>query len=206
MSWASWLFFVTVSAVNIITPGPANLNTLRRALQLGMFRVWPTIFGNALGLAGAGTACAAGIGAVVLGSDLLWGLCRGVGAGYLAWLGCKLLLVRETLLLHGRDLCHVRGRALFSEAFFLALTNPKALLFYMALFPQILRPETGLLLQSSVLIMTYCALSILSLGTYSALAHVLRRHVVTQAGYDGFRRCSGAVLLGFALWLLLDAT
>ncbi len=51
MVWAVWLSFATISAANIVTPGPANLNTLRRALQLGFLPVLPTIFGNALGLA-----------------------------------------------------------------------------------------------------------------------------------------------------------
>ena len=49
MNWAVWVSFAAVSAVNIVTPGPANLNTVRRAMQLGIAQVAPTILGNALG-------------------------------------------------------------------------------------------------------------------------------------------------------------
>ncbi|WP_282092809.1 LysE family translocator [Epibacterium ulvae] len=92
----------------------------------------------------------------------------------------------------------------FFEAFLLAATNPKALLFYMALLPQFLNPERGLASQASTLILTYCGLSILSLTTYSALAHVFRSRFMTQARYDKFRQISGVILMGFAAKLLIN--
>ena len=144
MSWALWVSFAAISAVNIVTPGPANLNTVRRAMQLGMAQIAPTTFGNALGLAVGGVVCAAGITSFVMTSGLLWSLFQWVGVAYLAWLGVKLLIKKETLSLHSQTDSTVPARALFFEAFLLAATNPKALLFYMALFPQILGPGAGI--------------------------------------------------------------
>ena len=204
MNWALWVSFATVSAVNIVTPGPANLNTVRRAVQLGGKRVLPTILGNALGLAAGGAVCAAGITAFVMASDILWSLFRWLGAAYLAWFGIKLLARKETLTLEGQWGAPVRARTLFSEAFLLAATNPKALLFYMALFPQVLDLEHSLAQQASILILTYCGLSIASLSTYSALAHMLRARFLSQSGYNRFRKISGVILLGFAVKLILD--
>lgn len=85
MNWALWASFAAISAVNIVTPGPANLNTVRRAMQLGMYHVAPTIYGNALGLALGGAICAAGITSFVMSSDLLWSFFQWVGVAYLAW-------------------------------------------------------------------------------------------------------------------------
>lgn len=204
MTWAIWLSFAAISAVNIVTPGPANLNTLRRAVQLGGRRVLPTILGNALGLALGGALCAAGIASFVLGSALLWPLFRGVGVVYLAWLGLRLMSRSETLLLDEAGAAAVSGATLFREAVLLAATNPKALLFYMALFPQVLEEGRGVAGQAGLLILTYCALSILSLGSYAALAGLLRKRIMTQARYDGFRRVSGVVLIGFALAMWLE--
>ncbi len=204
MNCALWVSFATISAVNIVTPGPANLNTVRRAIQLGMFQVAPTIFGNALGLAIGGAICAAGIASFVMTSDLLWSLFQWVGVAYLAWLGVKLLIRKETLSLNSQTDAAFPARALFFEALLLAVTNPKALLFYMALFPQVLDPERGLASQASILILTYCALSILSLTTYSTLAHVLRSRFMTQVRYDRFRQVSGVILMGLAAKLLMN--
>ena len=204
MNWALWVSFATISAVNIVTPGPANLNTVRRAMQLGMSQIAPTILGNALGLAVGGAICAAGIMPFVMSSDLLWSIFQWVGIAYLAWLGVKLLIRKETLSLHSQTDAAVPACALFFEAFLLAATNPKALLFYMALFPQILNPERGLASQASILILTYCSLSILSLTTYSTLAHIFRSRFMTQARYDRFRQISGVILIGFAAKLLMN--
>jgi len=204
MNWALWVSFAAVSAVNIVTPGPANLNTVRRAIQLGMHQVAPTIFGNALGLAVGGVICAAGMASFVMTSDLLWSLFQWVGVAYLAWLGAKLLIRKEILSLNSQNEATVPVRTLFLEAFLLAATNPKALLFYMALFPQILNPERGLAPQASILILTYCGLSILSLTTYSTLAHLFRSRFMTQTRYDRFRQISGVILIGFAIKLLMN--
>ncbi|NVO56231.1 LysE family translocator [Rhodobacteraceae bacterium B1Z28] len=206
MNLALWVSFATVSAVNIVTPGPANLNTVRRAVQLGGKRVVPTIFGNALGLAVGGAVCAAGIASFVMASSVVWSLFRWLGIAYLTWLGVRLLIKKEFLSLNNSADVSVGARKLFSEAFLLAATNPKALLFYMALFPQVLDPERGLALQAGVLILTYCGLSILSLSTYSALAHLLRTRFMRQARYDTFRQVSGVVLVGFAIKLLVELT
>ncbi|UWR78395.1 LysE family translocator [Phaeobacter inhibens] len=204
MNWALWVSFAAISAVNIVTPGPANLNTVRRAMQLGLTQVAPTIVGNALGLAVGGVVCAAGITSFLMKSGLLWSVFQWVGVVYLAWLGVKLMIRRETLSLNSQADAAVPARALFSEAFLLAATNPKALLFYMALFPQVLNPEQALASQAGILILTYCGLSILSLTTYSALAHVFRSRFMTQKRYDGFRQISGVILIAFAAKLLLN--
>ena len=148
MNLTLWLSFATVSAVNIVTPGPANLNTVRRAVQLGGKRVVPTILGNALGLAVGGVVCAAGITSFVTASNALWSLFRWLGVAYLSWLGTKLLIKTEPLALNTSADVPIGASKLFWEAFLLAATNPKALLFYMALFPQVLDPDVGLALQS----------------------------------------------------------
>ncbi|MEK0164628.1 LysE family translocator [Phaeobacter sp. A36a-5a] len=206
MAWALWLSYATISAANIVTPGPANLNTLRRALQLGFVPVLPTILGNALGLAVGGLLCAGGVAAFVVTSEILWAIFRWLGVAYLGGLGLKLMIRREPIALGKGLVQFVPPRLLFREAFLLALANPKALLFYLALFPQVLDPARSLWPQSTVLVLTYCGLSILSLCTYALLADKVRERFLTQTRYDAFRVCSGLVLLGFAAMLAVQVS
>ncbi|WP_120632555.1 LysE family translocator [Ruegeria sp. EL01] len=206
MAWAIWLSYATISAANIVTPGPANLNTLRRALQFGFAPVLPTIFGNALGLAIGGILCAGGVAAFVVTSEALWMTFRWLGVMYLGGLGLKLILKRESIVLGAGTIQHISPQTLFREAFLLAVTNPKALLFYLALFPQALDPSRSLWPQSILLVLTYCSLSILSLSSYALLAEKVRERFLTQARYDVFRVCSGLALLGFALMLAVQAS
>ncbi|MES0870598.1 LysE family translocator [Pseudovibrio sp. SCP19] len=193
-----WFSFVLISAANIITPGPAILNTVRRAAQLGMGRVFPTILGNTLGLAIAGSFCAGGVASFVLTSEILWSVFRWLGVGYLVWLGLKFVFKREEIDLSGDVRASVSGMTLFWEAFLLAVTNPKAILFFVALFPQVMRSESALLPQAAILVATFCGISVLSLCSYSALASLLRARFITQARYRRFRVVSGFVLFGFA--------
>ncbi|AEV38790.1 LysE type translocator [Pseudovibrio sp. FO-BEG1] len=193
-----WFSFVLISAANIVTPGPAILNTVRRAAQLGMGRVFPTILGNTLGLAIAGSFCAGGVASFVLTSEILWSVFRWLGVGYLVWLGLKFVFKREEIDLSGDVRSSVSGMTLFWEAFLLAVTNPKAILFFVALFPQVMRSESALLPQAAILVVTFCGISVLSLCSYSALASLLRARFFTQARYRRFRVVSGFVLFGFA--------
>lgn len=206
MSFEAWFAFTLVSAANIVTPGPAILNTIRRAAQLGFKQCLPTIVANAAGLAVAGFACAFGVAAFVLASEWLWFLFRWAGVLYLAYLGVRLIFVRETLDLGPSTSARpsVSTSALFLEAFTLAVSNPKAVLFYVAIFPQVIRPDLPTAPQALVLVATYCAISLASLTTYAALAGLLRARLLTQARYRGFRVLSGFVLLGFAGKLAQD--
>lgn len=204
MNWALWISFATISAANIVTPGPANLNTLRRAMELGARRVIPTIMGNALGLAVGGAAFALGIASLVIASSLAWTAVRIIGVAYLMWLALKLLYRREVLVLDADAHMPIASTALFAEAFLLAVSNPKALLFYMALFPQILDGDSPLAPQAGILVFTYCGLSILSLSIYATLAQTLRSRFLTPRRYTRFRQISGLILLGFALKLLIE--
>jgi threonine/homoserine/homoserine lactone efflux protein len=92
----------------------------------------------------------------------------------------------------------VSATALFLEAFTLAVSNPKAVLFFVAIFPQVIQPGLSAAPQAVVLVSTYSAISLASLTTYAALAGLLRARLLTQPRYRGFRVLSGIVLLGFA--------
>ena len=153
------------------------------------------------GFGGWGTACALGLSALLLASDLIWDLLEKAGQLYLIWLGSKLFWTPERLVLAPAVQQHgTRPQTLFQEAFLLAVINPKALLFFVALFPQSVDPNESFTLQITFLILTYCGLSICSLNTYAALATGLRSGV-TQTRYTYFRKLSGLALVCFALTL-----
>lgn len=196
-----WSTFALVSAVNIVTPGPANINTFNRAAELGARRVVPTILGNSLGLAVGGMVCVSGVGAFVMRSDAVLMGFQAFGVLYLLWLGAKMIWGARVVQ---QSAPQVSPAALWWEAFVLAVSNPKALLFYLALFPQVLRVDLPLWPQAVLLVSTYCTLSILSLSTYAVLAGAWRKRGISAQGCQRFRRLSGIVLIGFALHLALS--
>ncbi|MEX3010460.1 LysE family translocator [Hoeflea sp. TYP-13] len=203
MDWSDWSAFALISMVTIVTPGPGNMNTTRRAAQLGLLRVFPGILGNTLGLGLVGTICAAGLVTFVLQSGLLWNMLHWLAAGYLAWLGLRFILKNEAIEPTGNLTPGVSGKFLFGEAFLLAFSNPKAILYFTALLPQFVNPARLLAPQMAIMLLTCCAISVASQTVYSTLASLLRTHLHTPNRFFVFRAVSGFILLAFAGKLVL---
>lgn len=116
MSIEAWLAFTLISVANIVTPGPAILDTIRRAAQLGFKRCIPTGVANAAGLAVAGFACAFGVATFILASEWLWFIFRWAGVLCLVYLGLRLIAKRSILdrrrrkcLLYRQKRCSLRA-------------------------------------------------------------------------------------------------
>ena len=125
-----------------------------------------------------------------------------VGAGYLVYLGIKQW--RSTPLRLDASASTNQpttpGR-LFLQGLGVAVTNPKAILFFTALFPQFLAPGESLVLQTVLLTATFTALALLSHAVYVGLFRTLRRFLTEAKHLRLFNRISGGlfVLLGLSL-------
>jgi leucine efflux protein len=136
-------FVLAIVAFQIL-PGPGTLTilnaTARFGVRSGMSAVGGTLTGDFLFMLGAVLGLAALLAAhpAVL-SSLQW-----LGIAYLCWLGLKLLGKpagkEETAPARSAE----RQRC-FRRAFAVCLTNPKAIMFFMAFFPLFLAPAAGLL-------------------------------------------------------------
>jgi threonine/homoserine/homoserine lactone efflux protein len=95
---------------------------------------------------------------------------------------------------------HTAGR-LFLQGLGVAVTNPKAILFFTALFPQFLTPGAPLLPQTVLLTATFTALALVSHAFYVGLFRSLRRFLTEARHLRLFNRISGGlfVLLGLSL-------
>jgi threonine/homoserine/homoserine lactone efflux protein len=90
---------------------------------------------------------------------------------------------------------------LFLQGLGVAVTNPKAILFFTALFPQFLTPGESLALQTVLLTATFTALALVSHAFYVGLFRSLRRFLTEPRHLRLFNRISGGlfVLLGLSL-------
>jgi threonine/homoserine/homoserine lactone efflux protein len=93
-------------------------------------------------------------------------------------------------------------RGLFREAFLLAATNPKPILFFTALFPQFIHPQAPLLPQFLLLTGIFMSLSFVTLVCY---AHIARRAgplLVRPRFAVWANRAVGSVLIAFGAAML----
>jgi threonine/homoserine/homoserine lactone efflux protein len=133
----SLLAFALASVALIVIPGPSVLFVIGRSLSLGRLGGLLSVLGNALGMLPLVIAVALGIGAIVAQSLLLFTVIKFVGAGYLVYLGIQAIRHRRHTAVTHEAAPQRRPRwRIVSEAFVVGLTNPKSLVFFVAVLPQ----------------------------------------------------------------------
>lgn len=207
MHLSAWFLFVGVSLFMAFTPGPAVLLAISNSLALGPRRAMLSSLGNAAGIFMVSGATMAGLGVLLMGSATAFMALKLAGAGYLVYLGIKQWrrasspFVAAPAMQASRDAAaHPRAR-LLGQGLMVALTNPKSVLFFSALFPQFIRPDTPVIEQFMVLTTTFAACTVFSHAVYVLLARSLRRHFENPTHARRINRVGGGlfVLLGLGL-------
>lgn len=189
-----WLAYVAATMVVLIIPGPTILLVLSYALTQGRRVAVGMALGVALGDLVAITASLLGLGALVMASATLFSVLKWIGAGYLIYLGIKLLRAGPAQIdLSDPDPKPVRQ--IFTHAAIVTATNPKSIAFFVAFVPQFIRPEAALAPQFTLLIATFVALGTANALAYALLADRLRRRIRKPAVLTWLNRLGGGVLV-----------
>ena len=202
----SILAFTLVAAIAIASPGPATLMAINNSLAHGQrSAIWSSL-GNASGLFCLSAAAMLGLGALLASSEMLFNAVKIIGAGYLFYLGVKQLLKKGPMLAQGIDGEAGKARPtrskLYKSAFLTAVTNPKATMFFTALFPQFIDQNAALLPQFLILTAIFMALSVSSLSVYAALASRAKGVLTRPALSRWVSRVVGTTFIGFGAVIL----
>jgi threonine/homoserine/homoserine lactone efflux protein len=212
--------FVGFAGVASFTPGPAVMLAVNNAMQFGWRRSLWSSMGNISGLLTLSALSALGINAVLRSSATAFTVLKTVGALYLIWLGIQQWRragrMRRAAPPDGQPAggqempgehrvpatLQARPRVLYRRGLGVALTNPKAIAFIAALFPQFLQAGHPALPQYALLTGTFMVLSLLALSSYAALAVVARRPLRRwfEAGWP--QRAGAGVFCAFGLAML----
>ncbi len=189
----------------MISPGPAILLAVYNGVMNGSRCVRVSALGNITGLMCLSIISALGLSAILLASSFLFTLVKVVGACYLVFLGIKQLRSSRAL---NHNLADDEGHttrslsSYFYEAFIVAITNPKPILFFVALFPQFVDTNEPLLQQYCVMTVVFMVLSFISLCSYGFLAKNLKKLLANQACLKWFHRLSGGLFIGMGIGLV----
>ncbi len=206
MTIQSWLIYVSLVVVATSTPGPAVLFIMTNSAMYGWKRSLFAALGNISGLLILGALAVIGLGAVLKTSVLLFEILKYIGAGYLIYLGLKMILSKngsgELGYLGDRKTCTDRSpRTVYFHALGIALSNPKAIIFLTALFPQFIQEKSPLLPQFTTLMSTLMIFSFGFLMLYAFLAHSARRWLLKPGRINILNRTSGSIFVGFGCLL-----
>ena len=169
------LAFALASLVLIAIPGPSVLFVIGRSLALGRKGGLLSVLGNALGMVPQIVAVAMGVGIVVAQSMVLFTIIKFAGAAYLAYLGIQAIRHRGGTTTAGRVPPSSTSRML-REGFLVGATNPKSIVFFVAVLPQFVDYQAGSIpLQLATLGAVFLVIALVSDSIWALAAGTARQ-------------------------------
>ena len=171
MTVASLLLFAGTEFVLSLTPGPAVLLVMSQGLRAGVKACFLGALGIIAGNAVYFTVSALGLGALIMTSAVLFYVIKWAGAAYLIYLGVR--MIRESLPTQCQtpSEMEVSRHRWFRQGLLTQLANPKAIVYFTALLPQFIDPQSAPALQLVVLGVTSVFIEFPMLVGYGVLAH-----------------------------------
>ncbi len=200
MSLEAWLLFCATEAVLCLSPGPAVLLVVSLSLvgggRAGLRAALGVLAVNVLWFALSATSLAA----ILIASQQVFFAVKWLGAGYLVWLGVRMVVSRpapgESEATPG-DV----GRGAFTRGVVVQGANPKTVLFFTALLPQFIDPSGAVGSQVLLLGVSSVVIELAVLALYVAACQRARRLVEPRRFALPLQRAGGVLLVGAGLGL-----
>lgn len=195
MTIETWLAYVLVTTVLMITPGPTIMLVVGYGISGGRGAALRVVPGVVLGDIVALTVSLAGIGAIVAASAALFTVLKLLGAAYLVYLGLRMWRAPEEAVQTSME-CETRsGRTATLHAFAVTAANPKSLAFFAAFLPQFLSSTTPAAPQLFILGATFLILALGSATAYALLAGAARDWLLRARVLKTANRIGGSILV-----------
>ncbi|WP_159915944.1 LysE family transporter [Pantoea sp. 18069] len=194
--------FVAAIILFLLIPGPGNLALITSTGQGGVRS----------GMAACGGVIAAdqvlmwlavaGMSALLAAHPLAFAALQWLGAAYLAWLGCRMLLARPG----DQPVLQMQPHHYFRQGALITLLNPKAIVFYMAFFPLFVDPATHQGLTTfAVMAATVAVLTLLYALIVVLLTHYLADRLRANPRIvQALEKTAGTFLIGFGIKLAIS--
>jgi len=191
--------FVVAIILFLLIPGPGNLalitSTSKGGIRGGLAATLGVIAGDQVLM----WAAVAGVSAVLATYPTAFKAVQWLGAGYLAWLGFKMLRAKPG----AAPILNIRPRHFMRQALMITLLNPKAIVFYMAFFPLFVDParHQGVVTFGAMAV-TIAALTFLYGLTSTLLTHFLAERIRANPRISAtLEKLAGVFLIAFGVKL-----
>ncbi len=148
------LFSLTVFVASII-PGPSMLLALTHGMNHGAKKTMASAMGNVTVSLIQASVSIAGLGTILLASETLFLIIKWAGAAYLIYIGFSMLFSSRITLTTDKSDISIKEtslRKMFMQAAIVTAGNPKAIVFFTAIFPQFINPKLPYFFQFSILL------------------------------------------------------
>lgn len=147
MNWDLLFVAATVSFLGMISPGPDFFLVIKNSLSHHRKYAMMTCLGVVMAIFTHMIYCVAGIAIIIKATPWLFTLLRYAGAFYLIWIGIKAILAKasgSTYIGQDSQKHNITYKKAFLQGYLCNLLNPKATLFFLAIFTQVLAVDSSL--------------------------------------------------------------
>ena len=166
-----WLAFFAACWIISLSPGAGAIASMSSGLQFGFLRGYWNVIGLQIALAVQILVVAAGVGAVLTASALAFNLIKWFGVAYLVYLAIKQWQQRPSEIKTDVQAApRVRALSMIVKGFLINISNPKAIVFMLAVLPQFIDPQQELVPQYGIMMVTMIAVDMIVMAGYTCLA------------------------------------
>ncbi len=195
MDIATWITFIFVSGLLLITPGPITLLAASYAINHGRARALPIVFGAVLGDFVAITISLLSIAGLVFQNLVFFIALKICGGLILIALGLKIVVTANKPQRSISTDVNGSDKRIFWSGFTLALLHPSGFVFFTSFLPQFIDPNHSIVIQSGALIVTFLFLSAISLMCWVFLASRIHMWITNEQLLSKVKQLSGLMLV-----------
>lgn len=199
------LSFITLSFLYCSAPGPTMLFVIAQGISNERRTI---MFGVISGILCANVImvvmASVGLGSIVRDSHLILNIIKYIGVAYLLYLGIRSLLrsFQTPSISNSNQEKMVSVKLAFIRGFLTSITNPKAVLFYMAFLPQFFSGNLPYHQELLILGLGNVVIVFIVMSTYGMLANRISKHLMGPKAYKYVNRFVGVSFLGFSAALV----
>ena len=194
--------FVVAIIIFLMIPGPGNLALITSTGKGGVRGGLAATLGVIVGDQCLMWLAVAGVAALLTAYPAAFAAVQWLGAGYLAWLGGKLLLAKRG----AAPLLQIKPHHYLRQGLMITLLNPKAIVFYMAFFPLFVDParhqglKTFGAMALTIAVLTFMYGLVVVLLTHHLAERMRANPVIGRT----LQKVAGVFLIGFGIRLALS--
>ena len=202
------VFIITLFVTSII-PGPSMLIALTHGVKYGAKATMATALGNTMASCIQAVISIAGLGVLIATSGSLFLIIKYIGAVYLVYLG--VMLWRSTSFSLEKSASSVSATVqpplakMFRQGFVIAAGNPKAIIFFSALFPQFIDPGQTSLSQYLIMVSLVCICAFSCSMSYAIGGNYLASLFKTSNISKFINKITGGVFVTSGLGLIISS-
>ncbi|QLE35786.1 LysE family translocator [Vibrio parahaemolyticus] len=202
MQLDTWIYYTLAILVLTASPGPSSLLCLSKGVSSGFRLALTTALGSLSAITIILTLSFTGLGVVIASSEFVFNIIKWCGAAYLIWLGIQAFRSKQNDFSKSDSaLVSTSHVSAYTSGFIVGSSNPKAIIFFTALFPQFIDPTDSLLAQYAIFAGTFVVFE-LSWLTFYALLGVNTSNWLFEAGRAKlFNRLTGGVFISAGVML-----